>query len=135
MHRLFARMLALSVPTVAAVNGHAFAGGALFALTNDRRVMHADRGFFCLPELDRCIALTPGLSDLLVATLGRPLAHQVAISGHRYDRYAARKVRGRRARPLLGGGKEQAEEVFEKNAGEWPGPEGFQAKFEELWAK
>jgi ABC-type sugar transport system substrate-binding protein len=28
---------------------------------------------------------------------------------------------------------EQAEEVLDQTEGEWPGPEGFQAKFEELW--
>jgi ABC-type sugar transport system substrate-binding protein len=29
--------------------------------------------------------------------------------------------------------KEQAEEVLDQTEGEWPGPEGFQAKFKELW--
>jgi Delta3-Delta2-enoyl-CoA isomerase len=90
MHRLFARMLALPVPTVAALNGHTFAGGALFALTHDRRVMRADRGFFCLPEIDGQIALTPGLGDLLVSRLGPALALRTATSGQRYTGEEAR---------------------------------------------
>lgn len=84
MHRLFARMLGLPLPTVAALNGHTFAGGALFALTHDRRVMRVDRGYFCLPEVDGKIAFTPGFSDLLATRLGLATAHEAATSGRRY---------------------------------------------------
>lgn len=35
MHALFARMLELPAPTVAAIQGHAIAGGALFSLAHD----------------------------------------------------------------------------------------------------
>src|SRR5689334_13950442 len=44
---LFARVLTLPVPTVAAVNGHAFGAGAMLAIGHDWRVMREDRGFFC----------------------------------------------------------------------------------------
>ena len=50
--RLLTRLLTFPVPTVAAVNGHAFGIGAMLALAHDRRVMRADRGWFCLPEID-----------------------------------------------------------------------------------
>src|SRR5687768_1683935 len=39
MHDLLARMLVVPVPTVAALSGHAIAGGALFSLAHDFRVM------------------------------------------------------------------------------------------------
>lgn len=45
-------MLTLPMPTVAAVTGHAFGGGALLAMAHDWRVMRGDRGYFCFPEVD-----------------------------------------------------------------------------------
>jgi len=84
LHELLARMLQLPVPTVAALNGHAVAGGALLALAHDHRIMRADRGFFCLPEVDGRIAFTPGTTDLVAARLGPPVAHEAMTSGRRY---------------------------------------------------
>merc|ERR1719506_1434027 len=59
LHGLFARMLRLSVPTVAALNGHAFAGGVMTALSCDHRIMNADKGFLCINELDIGMGLSP----------------------------------------------------------------------------
>ena len=52
IHELLARVLALPVITVAALQGHTFAAGAMFSLAHDFRVMRADRGYWCLPEAD-----------------------------------------------------------------------------------
>ena len=41
---LFARLVALDVPTVAAINGHAFAAGGMLAIAHDFRMMRADGG-------------------------------------------------------------------------------------------
>lgn len=84
LHELLARLLELPVPTVAAVQGHAFAGGAIVALAHDVRVMRADRGWICLPEVDGRIAFTPGLADLLAARMGPLAAHEAMTSGRRY---------------------------------------------------
>ncbi len=46
VHRLFARILGFSMLTVAAVNGHAFAGGAMLAMAHDFKIMRSDRGYF-----------------------------------------------------------------------------------------
>ncbi len=84
MHDLDARMLELPVPTVAAIDGHAYASGALFALAHDSRVMRADRGFFCLPEIDGQIAFTPGLTALVRARLAPQAAPEMLTTGARY---------------------------------------------------
>jgi enoyl-CoA hydratase/carnithine racemase len=84
VHELLARMLALPVPTVAAIQGHAFAAGAMFALAHDFRVMRADRGYFCLPEVDIQIPFTPGMSALIQAKLTPQVAHQAMTTGRRF---------------------------------------------------
>ena len=67
--RLLGRVLAFPVPTVAAINGHAFAAGGLLALAHDFRLMRADRGFFCLPVIDLGLPLAPGMLALIDARL------------------------------------------------------------------
>ena len=92
---LLARVLALPVPTVAAVQGHCFAAGAMLALAHDFRVMRADRGYFCLPEVDIEIPFTFGMSALIQARLDKQTAHEVMTTGRRYggaDAAAARIV-------------------------------------------
>ncbi|MDR2279719.1 MAG: enoyl-CoA hydratase/isomerase family protein, partial [Gordonia sp. (in: high G+C Gram-positive bacteria)] len=69
VQNLFARVLTLPVPTVAAINGHAFGAGAMLAMAHDYRVMRSDRGFFCFPEADIRIPFTPGMNDLITAKL------------------------------------------------------------------
>lgn len=84
VERVLARVLTLGVPTVAAINGHAFAAGAMLALAHDWRVMRADRGFFCLPEVDIQIPFTPGMSALIQAKLSPRAANDAMTTGRRY---------------------------------------------------
>ncbi|XP_074615950.1 uncharacterized protein LOC141875547 [Acropora palmata] len=48
---LLLRLLTLPFPTIAALNGHAFAGGALIALAHDYRVMRTKQGWFSINEI------------------------------------------------------------------------------------
>lgn len=84
VERLLARFLTLPVPTVAAVNGHAFGAGAMLAIAHDWRVMRADRGFFCLPEVDIRIPFTPGMAALLQAKLSPRTAVDAMTTGARF---------------------------------------------------
>lgn len=84
VEHLLARMLALPIATVAACNGHCFAAGAMFALCHDFRVMRADRGFFCLPEVDIKIPFTPGMDALIKSRLSVQTAHEMMVTGRRY---------------------------------------------------
>jgi enoyl-CoA hydratase/carnithine racemase len=91
VQRLFARLLVFPVATVAAINGHAFAGGCLLALAHDFRVMRADRGFICMPEVDLRMGrpLTPGMYALLEARLSRATVHESLVTGRRYNAHEA----------------------------------------------
>jgi enoyl-CoA hydratase/carnithine racemase len=81
---MFARMLSLPIPTVAALSGHAFAAGGMLALAFDARVMREDRGFFCLPEVDIGIPFTRGMALLVQSKLRKPTAHQAMALGRRF---------------------------------------------------
>lgn len=49
--KLMGRIITFPIPTVAAVNGHAFGAGLMCALCHDVRIMRADRGFLCANEM------------------------------------------------------------------------------------
>jgi enoyl-CoA hydratase/carnithine racemase len=84
VHALFGQMLGLPVPAVAAIQGHCFAAGAMLAVAHDFRVMRADRGFFCLPEVDIQIPFTPPMAALIQARLSKATAHEAMTTGRRY---------------------------------------------------
>lgn len=84
VQELFARVLGLPLITVAALQGHTFAAGAMLSLAHDFRVMRADRGFWCLPEADIGIPFTRGMSALIQARLAPQTAHEAMTTGRRY---------------------------------------------------
>jgi len=84
VQELFARTLSTQYPTIAVLQGHTFAAGALLALAHDVRVMRADRGFFCLPEVDISIPFAPGMSALVQGRLSHATAHEAMTTGRRY---------------------------------------------------
>jgi enoyl-CoA hydratase/carnithine racemase len=81
---LFVRILTFPLPTVAAINGHAFGAGAMLAIAHDYRVMRDDRGYFCFPEVDIRIPFTPGMAALIQAKLPPQSAVTAMTTGHRY---------------------------------------------------
>lgn len=48
---LMGRVITLPIPTICAINGHAFGAGFMFALSHDVRIMREDRGFLCANEM------------------------------------------------------------------------------------
>lgn len=82
--RVLASIVTCSAYTVAAVQGHAFGGGAMLALAHDITVMRADRGYFCLPEIDLPLALTNGMHALLASEMTVPVAAEALLTGRRY---------------------------------------------------
>jgi enoyl-CoA hydratase/carnithine racemase len=81
---LFERVLTLPVPTVAAINGHAFGAGSMLAMAHDYRVMREDRGYFCFPEVDIHIPFTPGMAALIMCKVSARTAVDAMTTGRRY---------------------------------------------------
>jgi len=85
VYELFARLVEFPAPTVAAINGHVFAAGAMMALACDWRVMRDDRGFFCLPEADIGLVFVPGMNALITHRLSYGTAREAMLTGRRYN--------------------------------------------------
>lgn len=84
VHRLFGRLLLFPAYCVAAIGGHAFAAGAMLTCAVDARVMRADRGWWCLPEVDLGLPLTPPMMATVTARMPRDGIIDAVMTGHRY---------------------------------------------------
>jgi enoyl-CoA hydratase/carnithine racemase len=92
VQRIMARLLELPMPTVAAVQGHAFAGGAMLALAHDVRIMRRDRGYLCLPEIDLGMSFGEGFAALIAAKLPQPALQRLAVLGERMPAETAHQL-------------------------------------------
>ncbi len=79
----FKRVATYPLITIAAISGHAFAGGAIFSCAFDYRFMRSDRGFFCFPEVDLGIPFLPGMQALLRKAIPYTVMEDMVFSGRR----------------------------------------------------
>ncbi|MFU8857924.1 MAG: enoyl-CoA hydratase/isomerase family protein, partial [Deferrisomatales bacterium] len=74
-----------ALPAVAAVGGHAVAGGAILALACDRRFLADGDGRFGLTEVDLALPLPAGVHHLLRAAAGDHRALEAGLFGRLYS--------------------------------------------------
>lgn len=92
VQELLARLLTFPMPTAAAVQGHAFGGGALVAIAHDHIVMRADRGYICMPGITIGASYAPGSVLLVADRLPVRPAHEMLMTGRRYGGELARDL-------------------------------------------
>ena len=83
LNSIFKRILLYPMPVIAAINGHAFGGGAILACACDFRFMKSDRGFFCFPEIDINIPFLPGMLAILKKSIPYYKMEEMVFSGQK----------------------------------------------------
>jgi len=88
---LWRRLIAYPMPTIALMNGHAFAGGLMTAMMHDYRVMNPHKGFLCLNELDFGAALQPAMASVFRVKLSMTTFRNMVLESKRYPALEALK--------------------------------------------
>lgn len=92
LKRTVGRLMLFPAYTVAALNGHVFAGGALMSCGFDYRVMREDRGYWCMNEAEIGLALDEQLWAIIHHRLPKATAIVAATTARRFagpDAHAA----------------------------------------------
>ncbi|CAE6462289.1 unnamed protein product [Rhizoctonia solani] len=87
LNPVISRLLAFPIPTVAALNGHTFAGGYLLALACDYRVMTSGKAWACFNEIHFGAPLPPAFAALIRVKVGHShpgLMRKTVLEGHRF---------------------------------------------------
>ena len=93
LDRLYLRFALLNMPTVGCLTGHTYAGAAVLATTLDFRLMRADRGFFCLPEIDIKIPFSPIMQQVLKLLPDHQALTELVLTGKRVGGEEAMKMK------------------------------------------
>lgn len=94
LDRLYLRMVLLNMPTVGCLTGHTYAAAAILSTTFDFRLMRADRGFFCFPEVDINIPFTPIIHRIVDHMLpDRQAISELVLTGKRIGGEEALKMK------------------------------------------
>lgn len=82
----------VNVPTVAAICGHAAAGGFILALAHDHRHMYRERGFMYMSELDVEILIPPTNMALIRSKLSPRAFKEVVLKASKLTASQAKEL-------------------------------------------
>lgn len=83
-HIMLCRFALLNIPTIVAINGNAYAGGAILAAGADFRLMREDRGRFCFPEVNIPLPFTPVTRSLVSLLPNKQALKNMLLTGIAY---------------------------------------------------
>jgi enoyl-CoA hydratase/carnithine racemase len=78
---LYETLHLLPKPVVAAVSGHAVAGGAILALSCDTRILARGPYRFALNEINLGVVLPPGIIRMVLGAVSQGIARDLLLSG------------------------------------------------------
>ncbi|WWD05476.1 hypothetical protein V865_003553 [Kwoniella europaea PYCC6329] len=78
------RLLTFPLFTIAAINGHAFAGGMILALCCDYRIITSGKGFLCMNEIQFGSPLPNSFNALLSLRIPHPQHHRDTLLARRW---------------------------------------------------
>jgi enoyl-CoA hydratase/carnithine racemase len=82
---LYELMFNITKPLVAAVSGHAYAGGAVLGLACQERVMAEGQFGFALNEINLGVVVAPGMIRMARHAVGERYAYEMAVCGRTFD--------------------------------------------------
>ncbi|KAJ4261677.1 hypothetical protein NW762_007115 [Fusarium torreyae] len=85
LYDVWNRFLTYPMPTVALLNGHAFAGGLMLATAHDYRLAPSPRGFLCLNELVFGAPLKPAMSALFRVKYSHATYRSLVLEAKRFS--------------------------------------------------
>lgn len=85
LYSVWRRLLAYPMPTVALINGHAFAGGLMLAVAHDYRLAPSPKGFLCVNELLFGAHLPPPMSALFRTKMSPLTYRNLVLEARRYN--------------------------------------------------
>ncbi|KAI2621603.1 enoyl-CoA hydratase/isomerase family protein [Hypoxylon sp. NC1633] len=89
LYPLFRRFLTYSMPTIALINGHAFAAGLMLAMHHDYRVFTGAKGYLCINELEFGAPLMPPMSSIFRIKAAPHVYRNMVLEARRFDAKAA----------------------------------------------
>eukprot|EP00347_Sterkiella_histriomuscorum_P016128 403354382 len=92
MQHLLNRILLLPIPTLSVINGSALAGGLMYALAHDFRIMKSEKSYISLSELTYNVTIPPAFAALIKYQL-QPQTVRLMIYGGKYKGSQALKLK------------------------------------------
>ncbi|PKS05557.1 hypothetical protein jhhlp_008074 [Lomentospora prolificans] len=84
LYPLWRKLLSFPMPTVALLNGHAFAAGLMLAMFHDYRIMNPQKGFVCLNEVDFGALLKAPMSSIFREKVPAATYRGLVLEGKRF---------------------------------------------------
>jgi enoyl-CoA hydratase/carnithine racemase len=84
LYPLFKSLLTFPLPTIAVINGHAFAGGLMLSMMCDYRIMNPSKGFLCLNEIHFGALLKAPMTSIFREKTSAQTYRALVLEGNRF---------------------------------------------------